>query len=424
VDDPWTLSFLYNYLSRGVEIDTTFGNAGVDHGQNGVAHFGKLQAFVYGPVLDSFSWSRDAAHSTSTFLIAAAAVTWGLIVLRMTENRGLAIFTILVLPWMEPFFGAANQARPDALAFFLATLALGLFLYRQPFASGLAAAAALEVHPVGGAYALLFVTAAFAAQLPVTTEERPTLMRSLAYLSAGLACGMVLYVALHSGAISTLPGALMDGSTSTKVFLVEYFVNARYGRHLPELVIFLVAVILFFRLDGWREQRLLGCLLVAVAISLLLVRRPNFHYAIYPYVVLLITTLWVSERLGRLWLMLAVLLVLLVPQYAYAYRINRTSHLSAYLAAVKAAVPDDGIPIVGPPNSWYTLRNRSFYATPHDEDDFLRLELDEFYVVQDLNTETGIRTTWGADVRKQFDCELVSTVARSPYEVTVTRCTR
>jgi len=53
-------------------------------------------------------------------------------------------------------------------------------------------------------------------------------------------------------------------------------------------------------------------------------------------------------------------MALLLPQYGLAYWMNRDFDLRKGIQAVKAAIPGDGLPIVGNCNEWYAFNDRPF----------------------------------------------------------------
>jgi hypothetical protein len=156
-------------------------------------------------------------------------------------------------------------------------------------------------------------------------------------------------------------------------------------RHLPELVVILACVGWFFYKRYDREIFFIPAFLVASLLFTLMIRRPNFMYAIYVYPAFLLLILWVFERRGRLWLATALMLLYLLPQYAVVFVQNREWDMDAYIAKVRTLTPDDQATIIGSPNDWFAFKDRSFFVTDYRGDfrtilpeNFVLIERDDF----------------------------------------------
>jgi hypothetical protein len=381
-DDAWTLSFLHNYRTRGIEYDLTFTGREDAGGQNGLELFGKVQDAVYSPLLERTGWSRASAHWLSTALMALACLGWGGIVANRTGSGGAGVFTALAMATLEPFFAAANQARPDALAFLLATLALWLFLRRRGVLAGFLAVLAFETHPMG-AMGAFYVAAGVVSEWLAGGEARQSLKWRVADLLLGGLLGAGVYVGLHWAHWPKLAG-LVSGANPTPpgAFLYEYFFRTKYLRHLPELALIATALVAFGARGAWRRHAFASGLLALTALSLLFLRRSNFHYAIYVYPAFLVVGVAVLALPNRLGLGAVALAALLLPQYGLAWKMNRDFDFDAYVGRLQASVPNDGAPILGNPNAWFAFREREFYAYEYTPAAFERLELKRFYLVE------------------------------------------
>jgi hypothetical protein len=381
-DDAWTLSFLHNYRTRGIEYDLTFTGREDAGGQNGLELFGKVQDAVYSPLLERTGWSRASAHWLSAVLMLAACVGWGVIVANRSGSGPAGVFVALAMAMLEPFFAAANQARPDALAFLLATLALLCFLKRVGVLAGFLAALAFEAHPMG-AIGAFYVAAGIVSEWFAGGDARDSLKWRTADLIVGGLLGAGVYVGLHWPHVAKLPGLLTgENPTAPGAFLYEYFFRTKYLRHLPELALIIAVLAVYFARGDWRRHAFATSLLILTVLSLLALRRPNFHYAIYVYPALLVVAAGVLERTGRVSLGAAALAALLLPQYGMVWHMNRGFDFGTSLERLRAAVPDDGTPVVGNPNAWFAFREREFYAHEYKPASFEGLGLKRFYLVE------------------------------------------
>ena len=419
-DDGWSLSFLYQYHLHGVEHDTVFGNVVPSAGgQDGVFHFAKIQSFVYGAILDVAGWTRSAAHAVSTLLIGASALIWGIIAQRITAHRYLSTALVILLLLSEPLFGPANQSRPEALTFFFASAAFALFLYERPFFSGLFIGLAFEVHPAG-LFAGLYVASAFLAKLAKGDVKNQMFSRSTALLVSGVVLSFSLYALLHIEAIATLRSVALENNQGTN-FLWAYFVNTKYSRHIPELLFILMTTGLFIAKKHWKEESTLAWLLLGTGFSLLVFHRGNFHYTLYSYAPLMLTSLWVAARYKKLFLTFCLCLMFFVAQYAAVYYLNRLYSFDAYAAKISKAVPNDGLAVVGTSNDWFIFQERVFYANKYQPEAFSAVAPSAFYLIQNSSFS---KPEFYANIYRTFRCNKLSGFALGGQSVQVDRCER
>ncbi|MBQ9344240.1 MAG: hypothetical protein IJT88_03380 [Kiritimatiellae bacterium] len=370
LDDAWFLSCAHNHVVNGIERDVVFATVPGVNGYGGVMLFGKSFTWLYGTVLRVVGWTKCAAHLLSTLWVVCGAACWGAILVKLGFTRRLALFLGAALLLVEPCFGAANQARPDALSWLLVSGAFLAFLCRRCFWAGLLAAVAIEIHPVGLA-AFLYMASAVVARALGRGQGKPMPLADFLWLCAGVGAGFAYYLALHASSLGLLPQILGQGNASDGAwsnFLFSYFFKTKYYRHLFELVaILLCAGFLVWRRQG-REQPFVLVFFGAALLFSLIIRRPSFMYVVYVYPAFLLLLFWTFERQGRLGLAACLLLVFLLPQYAFVWSRNHDWDMDAYLAQVRALVPQDDSPVVGRPNDWFAFPERTFYADCYQGD--------------------------------------------------------
>ena len=119
-----------------------------------------------------------------------------------------------------------------------------------------------------------------------------------------------------------------------------------------------------------------------MAVGAVFIRRPNFHYALFFYPVLLILLLRTAEAMGRLKVTFLFFLLLLLPQYLFVYIKNHSFDFQKESRALTMTVPKDSWPVVGNGNCWFSFYNRSFYFYNY-LGDFKKIGLTEFYLIED-----------------------------------------
>ena len=424
LDDGWTLSALYEYYVHGAQQDKIFGATLASGGQDGVYHFAKIQAIIYGAILDIVGWTRSAGHAVSTLFVGLGAATWGLITKRLTGRSHLAVATVILLLLSEPFFGPANQSRPEALTFFFASAAFALYLHDRPFLSGLFIGLAFEVHPAG-LFAGLYVTSAFFAKAMKTGLKELLFSRQTALLFLGSLFGLSAYLLLHAEALSTLLQSLSESNTGISNFLVDYFLRAKYLRHIPELIFFVIMLGVFVRGRHWADAQPLVWLCVVAGSSLLVLHRGNIHYVLYLYAPLMLISLWVADRYKKLYLTFALCLAFFAAQYGVVYYLNRSYSFDAYSEAVKEAVPNDDLAVVGTSNDWFIFQERSFYAYTYGSAAFNAVAPSAFYLIRNDSPYASFpKDRFYENIDRTFRCSKLSAFALGEENVQIDRCER
>lgn len=385
-DDPGFLSFVYNYTIRGISHDIVFGSTHRD-GYSGLVLFGKSCGYLYGSVLSLAGWSRSNSHLISIILVSLSAFFWYQIISKLGFTLKLALFFSLALLLLEPFFGAANQARSDALCFFLLSLSLLLFVKRIYLISGLIAMVSFEVHPVG--ISTFFYILAVVLARRRTTEKR--MWRPVLAFAVGVLLGVIYYYLLHRNALPLLFSTLLRGNKGGFMIipiLSEYFFKTRYYRHIPELILIIGCAGVFLIKKYWRKNRLVAYFFLAACAIALIIRRPNFMYMIFLYPAFLLLILYIFDTAGRIRLIMLIILIYLIPQYAFVYFQNRNFDLQRYLGKVERLVPNDSLSVLGSPNDWFAFQGRDFYTLDYRQG-IESLNLKEFYLIENDPYRSG-----------------------------------
>jgi hypothetical protein len=380
LDDPWLLSLSYNYVNKGISTDLSFGDPG-----NGVQFYGKIHAYLIGIPLNALGWTRLNGEILSILFMLAALALWMAILQKSKFSRELSAAFALTALLLDPFFSSATSTRSEAFVFLLLSLSVLLFKNRYYFGSMLTTWFAIETHPIG--ILIFFYLAAVYASEPPEHKflfQKPN--RRTIFLLSGFTLGAACFYLLHADTLSGLAATLMEKNTPKNIPsygpLFDYFFKTKYLRHLPELALFLAALMLFLKNRLYKTERFIWFLLLSTIVACFCVRRPNFHYAVFFFPAILLLILRTSQILGHLRTVIIFLAVLLLPQYGFVYWKNKDFDLQKGIQAVKTAVPADGLPIVGNSNEWYAFYDRSFYYQDYWTG-LRNLGLKDFYLVQD-----------------------------------------
>lgn len=379
-DDPWVLSFYYNYLHHGISCDRYMGYTAA-----GMQFFGKTPALIIGTALDRIGWTKSNAHITSTFFLFLSIPLWVSILLRMKYSRDLALSFGTSMLLLDPFFTIANSARYDAFVFFLVTASLWFSTSRLYFYAMVSAWIAFESHPLG-IIAFFYISVQALSSLPSSPFSRHGLWKKIVFPAFGFLLGSFYYVSLHSGTLSRVPHILAEGNIllhgQINNFVYEYFFKTKYGRHIPELILILFSAWIYWTKKIYKENRLLNYFLAVLLVFTLVVMRPNMHYIVFIYPALLLLILRVFEVWSSLKNAIFLFLILYIPQYIFVYHLNHTFDLNEQIREMKSVVPRDNLPILGGPNEWFAFYDRDFYSLEYSGD-FQKLGLTDFYLIED-----------------------------------------
>lgn len=180
-----------------------------------------------------------------------------------------------------------------------------------------------------------------------------------------------------------------------------YAFNSNYFRHVPEAVLFGLALLTFVLTGLWRRERTTTLLLLAATLSLLLFRRGNHHYMIYYAPVALLVGYAVLSRIRHWIVPVALFCTLMVAQYGIIAWRNSGFEINSYVEAMRRQVPPAGAPVVAEFNGWFAFYDRGFYGAYFDDDsfymsreEFSALNLPEFILIDRLIAPYGASVGW------------------------------
>ncbi|MDI6780937.1 MAG: hypothetical protein QME49_02330 [bacterium] len=390
MDDTWFLSFVHNHIVKGIETDVVFGAGAGSGGFGGVVLFGKTFTYLYGYLLNLCGWTKSHAHLISTTCIFLSAACWVAILQNLKFSKRLAVFFGLAMLLVEPFFGAANRARPDALSFLVISTALLLFLRGRYGFAGFLSMVAIEIHPVGIS-AFLYIAGILTERFVARDVREIKWARMMGLFFSGMGMGVLYYCILHVHNLSSLPIALLQGNTSGNGvgnILFEYFFKEKYLRHIPEFVAIVACAAFFLHKRYYRENSLVAIFFIVSLLFTIIIRRPNVVYTIYIFPAFLLLYLWVFERQDRLGTAVVLLIVYLLPQYGFVFKQNRDWDMEKYLTQVRSLIPAGSSPVVGNLNDWFAFADRPFFVV-HYCGDFRAVAPDSFFLVEGESFRSG-----------------------------------
>jgi hypothetical protein len=191
-------------------------------------------------------------------------------------------------------------------------------------------------------------------------------------LAVGGALGVAIYFILHRHILALLaadPNPTQWGEQGSIHFPYGYFFEARLYRHLPELAIFIVCLLVYVRRGGYRQWPFpLVASLATFCVGFLISHRNYFYTPFWYFPSLLLVFVTISGGWRAVAVPLAVL-VLFVPQYAVAYVEGHKYAAQSELQVARSAIASGGTDlsdahIFGDSIFWPVFKDLSFQWAP------------------------------------------------------------
>jgi hypothetical protein len=369
LDNVWFLSFSHSFWVDHISTDG-FMLSTFPSGMGGVVAFGKIAAFLQGSVLSVVGWSLTHAILISVFFTLFSLVLFAQTCRRLGFGANFTLCYIALLGFSEPFVALSQRARYEFLMVFLMAVALWLAARQRPALAVFAAALAMEIEPVGVVVVLATATFLFSAEVRDRSLRPSQLIFSVL---AGMVAALAVYFLIHPGILSVLRSADWIAFRKRPApwpggFVAAYYFA--YRRHLPELAVVLVAGVVSLMPDKRYLLRQWPALCVGVvAVAGALLRWPNAEYfcLIAPFLCLFVLQVFYADRYRNV--ILAVVVLATVPQYAWRYRIWSSQHaaLSQHDQREVSAAIDRAAALVGrAPEELNIVGNYTvWFAHPH-----------------------------------------------------------
>lgn len=400
IDDVWHMTWIYYFFNDSVP-------GHVFRPYPGLLHFFKTQAYIYGPILNMTGWNLSIAHLVSTVFIIASGGVWYFIFSYLNFTKRIAVSCVLLMLLLEPYLFAANLLRADALTFFIASFAFLLFLKEKYLLSGLLCLIGFETHALGlMAFVYIFSYVIFDRSAFLSEKQ---IIKKFTLFMMGCFLGILYYFMLHCDNLSTLTSMIDQSSVGiTTNYIYKYFFQERYFRHFPELIIIIISFYIFLKRKLYKEHTFILIFLVISIASSFIFRRTISLYMIYIFPAILLMIVFTFEKFKKLKWILLIFVLLLLPQYTYVYYQFHDYDLKAYVEKVANSIPDDGLLVLGNPNSWYAFKDREFREYTYTG--YADIEEDEFYIIENVTffQWTG-KTAQKERINKQYPSEIIDT---------------
>jgi hypothetical protein len=363
VDDAWSFAWAYQWQVNGVIEDIVFRGGTQLEGSG----FSMLYRLLYGWVGAAFGWTKSNAHLVSTVLVVGASALWTLALKKLGYKSGFCLLFGLLFLLVEPIFGAANQARTDALSLVWIAAAVWSASRRSGLGVGFFTILAFENHPAAAVHAGGFGLAVLGYSIFSGSDgrvRRAALQKVSLGLIAGTAIGGLLYFGLHYNTLGYLTATFAQARRmevyGVRNYFFSYFFLTRYLRHIPELVLLLLIFILAYRRNFYRRARLEALLLGVALAASVLIARPNFHYVAFAYPAFLLLFLSFGDHWEKLGLMAAGLGLFFTLQYCWVYWQQGNYDFREQTSRLSLTVADDDLPVFGTAEAWFAFYDRDF----------------------------------------------------------------
>lgn len=426
VDDTWFMSRALGYWQSGLTEDFLFRTPDAP---DRTLLFEKGYYWFSSQVLNVIGWTKGNAHLISAFFISLNAALWYFILRHFGFSRKLKITFSLFSLILPVFFGAANVARPDAMALFFASFSFYAFLKRWYAPSAFLLLVAIESHLMGltGGF---YILAYFITRWKYFLESvKKFLWMAIPFL-LGLIGGMGYYYLLHQDDLSyellhTILTIKKEMNGPIANYYLRYFIQGYWYRHVWEVFYLGIGIYLYVKNKLWTEDRFVFIFPLVMLASSFITSRPNWHYMIFAYPSLLLLACYAYEKSGHFVTMLKSVTLVLVILYGAHFFFNYNYRFEKIMSETREAITKPDIPIVGMPDNWFVEPTRTFYPIYHSVKYIPDLNLAECYLI-----ETDYISRWSKNYdemityfKNDYDCQVVKTfVARGEDEITVNYC--
>lgn len=382
VDDAWTISNAWNFVNLGVAEDLLF----IERGSAGFQqYFGLTYSFVMGNLLNLLGWTKSSISLVNSTFVGLTAATWWFILKELPFSKPVRQLTVAFLPLFPPFFFAAHSGWADAFAVLLISLQFLAFIRKRYFLAALLTGVAAESHIMGAVGMFYMLAYAIYKKDELFLDKREGL-KTCALLAGGFAAAGAYYMVLHwqmfsLGELSALVSHKRDMDTPINNYILTYFMDFDWQRHLWELALLGVATTLYIKKGLYRQNRFLLILLLVLVISTFITRRENRNYFVYIFPAFLLAYFFVFEQIGRLRAFAQVLTASLALYFGAIYFTNREYRFDEISQEIRAGLKDQSLPVVGMPDVWFAAKDRDFFPIRQARD-INKLELQKFYVVE------------------------------------------
>lgn len=388
-DDSWTLSNAWNYMQLGLDYDVLFlDQDGAFTGQL----FGKLYFFFCGTFLNLFGWTKSNAFVFNSSLVIGTAFIWHYILKVLPFSKNISRILPFFIPVFPPVFFAAHTGRTDAFTFLLMSIGILLFIRKHYFAAGLIAMLAIETHIMGVVTLFYYASHFIYRHLNLFGEHKDkkvsfaTMAPEIGKSALGLLTGIGIYSLLHyqvfdMNALSKIISSKADMVSPVNNYILAYFTDFDWSTHLPEFFLLIYTIGVYIKGKLFKENKFLLILLAVLFISTIITRRENRNYIIYLTPAILMLYFYVYEKTGKMKYFIPGMLMLVSFYFAQVYYKNHNFNFKKFVTFVDSNTSAKNIPVVGMPDVWFTAMEKEFYPI-HNERDFNKITLDEFYLVE------------------------------------------
>ena len=382
IDDTWTTSWVYYFIHDGQTRDMIFMEQVPEYW--GVRFFSHIFCWICGGVLSLIGFTRSNVHLLSNLWMLGGLALWYQVGKRVWQDRKQAAELVLLLALSTIVVSAANKGRSDAFIFFLQSASLLLFAGKHYFSALLTLCLAVETHPIG------ILGGCYLAAWTVVYDRDLLRLKNLSGLFRLIAGGMAgfgIYLLLHASELRNF-GAMLNSIGPQENFLTMHFFGREHfaWRYWPDLLIFSAAAV-------WGVIRLVSDKKCSFALAStffllagsLVIRRGNFHYALfcYPAFLMLAWETFGRFELKKIPLILALWAGLQLPQFLYLVHRNLPcrDHRIYLQFLAETEFPADAV-ICGHPADWFGLQKyRGFRSLTH-----YHPPKTEFYLIEHAGT--------------------------------------
>ena len=366
IDDPWVASLYYEQFQTGAYLSPTV------HDNMSLTFSSFIMRNTYGLVMNIFADVIHIHRVLSTIVSFYVLLMVYLIALEVSENKLVALKSIVFLTFIEYFVQAAHMSRPDIMvsAFVLTSFLLLLKFNSRTgyFFAGLAGGLAVDVHLIGILSLFMLVGWEIASGRFNKSRVLMYVMLAAGYLlSAGL--WVFTHLRYFGPMVESWRIAEREAVSTSVINRVLWLVNigleSKYYRDFLYLAVLGATLALAFTIKLKAMQRALIFTFLTCLVGFLLLGRLSRFYIVAFFPLLFIAFAWITEKKKTYQLIFGVAVLYLCVFWGAVYARDGQANFEPYADSVYTAarpyLQEESI-VIGPINLWYVFKEYEFHA--------------------------------------------------------------
>ncbi len=369
IDDPWVASLYYAQFKTGTYMSP------IVHENNALTYTSFIMRNTVGLISNLFPDFYLVHRVLATMVALYTLLVFYLISFEITQNKLVAVKSVILLAFLEYFVQAAHTARPDIMTAAFVLTAFYIYLRFDTKAgyliAGLVGGLAVEVHMIGMLSAVMIAGWEFSGRR--FGRDR---MGRYVLLVAGFLAAAGFWVLTHYRYFGAMIAQIEDIKYFTVettiadrlLFLVNIGLQSKLFRDFLYLLMLLVTAVFIMVIGRRRRKRYMLTLIITFLVALashMIIGRINRFYLIIYFPLVIVAFAWVTEERRLFKAAYIGVLAYMVLFWGYVFYRDGGAKFEPWVDRVyEASEPylDKDTIVIGPSNVWYPFKYHTFHS--------------------------------------------------------------